>query len=99
MVMVVIVGVVGLVFMLVVVCVGKKILLVNKEVLVIFGQLLMDVVQVYGVSLLFIDSEYNVIFQCLFVGYICLMMVYGVEKIFLMVLGGLFFYWDVNMLD
>lgn len=43
--MVVIVGVVGLLFMFVAICVGKIILLVNKELLVICGCLFMDVVK------------------------------------------------------
>lgn len=44
-VMVVIVGVVGFELMLVVVKVGKWVLLVNKELLVMFGVLFLDVVR------------------------------------------------------
>lgn len=44
---------------------GKKVLLANKESLVMSGQLLMDAVQQSGSILLPIDSEHNAIFQCL----------------------------------
>lgn len=62
MVMVVIVGVVGFLFILVVVKFGKCVLLVNKEVLVMSGQIFMVEVVGSGVELLLIDSEYNVIY-------------------------------------
>lgn len=44
---------------------GKRILLANKEALVMSGQLFMDAVHQYGAELLPIDSEHNAIFQCL----------------------------------
>jgi 1-deoxy-D-xylulose-5-phosphate reductoisomerase len=44
---------------------GKRILLANKEALVISGQILMDVVARSGAELLPIDSEHNAIYQCL----------------------------------
>lgn len=44
---------------------GKKILLANKEALVMSGQLFMDAVHQNGATLLPIDSEHNAIFQCL----------------------------------
>lgn len=44
---------------------GKKLLLANKESLVVAGQLLMDAVRAGGGALLPIDSEHNAIFQCL----------------------------------
>jgi 1-deoxy-D-xylulose-5-phosphate reductoisomerase len=44
---------------------GKRILLANKEALVISGQILMDVVAQSGAELLPIDSEHNAIYQCL----------------------------------
>jgi len=44
---------------------GKRILLANKEALVISGQILMDVVAHSGADLLPIDSEHNAIYQCL----------------------------------
>jgi len=44
---------------------GKKILLANKEALVMAGRVFMDVVQEHGATLLPIDSEHNAIFQAL----------------------------------
>ncbi|BDW11165.1 1-deoxy-D-xylulose 5-phosphate reductoisomerase [Polynucleobacter sp. SHI8] len=44
---------------------GKRILLANKEALVMSGQILMDVVAQSGAELLPIDSEHNAIYQCL----------------------------------
>jgi len=44
---------------------GKKILLANKEALVMSGQLFMDAVRENGATLLPVDSEHNAIFQCL----------------------------------
>ncbi|CAG7602177.1 1-deoxy-D-xylulose-5-phosphate reductoisomerase [Candidatus Vallotia tarda] len=43
---------------------GKRILLANKEALVMSGALFMDAVHASGASLLPIDSEHNAIFQC-----------------------------------
>ena len=47
---------------------GKKVLLANKEALVMAGPLFMAAVQASGALLLPIDSEHNAIFQCLPVG-------------------------------
>ncbi|MEQ1662206.1 MAG: 1-deoxy-D-xylulose-5-phosphate reductoisomerase [Thiobacillus sp.] len=44
---------------------GKRILLANKETLVVSGQLFMDAVAASGAELLPIDSEHNAIFQSL----------------------------------
>lgn len=44
---------------------GKKVLLANKESLVMAGRLFMDAVAASGAQLLPIDSEHNAIFQCL----------------------------------
>jgi len=44
---------------------GKKILLANKEALVMAGSLFMEAVRRHGATLLPIDSEHNAIFQCL----------------------------------
>jgi 1-deoxy-D-xylulose-5-phosphate reductoisomerase len=48
---------------------GKKILLANKEALVMSGQLLIDAAHNSGAILLPVDSEHNAIFQCLPHGY------------------------------
>lgn len=44
---------------------GKRVLLANKEALVMSGQLFIDAVDRYGAELLPVDSEHNAIFQCL----------------------------------
>lgn len=64
-VMAAIVGAAGLQSTLAAVHAGKKILLANKESLVMAGQLFMDAVKQSGSVLLPIDSEHNAIFQCL----------------------------------
>lgn len=60
-----IVGAAGLLPALAAVKAGKRILLANKEALVMSGQLFMDQVKRSGAELLPIDSEHNAIFQCL----------------------------------
>ena len=44
---------------------GKRVLLANKEALVMSGKLFMDAVRQNGAELLPIDSEHNAVFQCL----------------------------------
>ena len=44
---------------------GKRLLLANKEALVMAGPLFMRTVSEHGASLLPIDSEHNAVFQCL----------------------------------
>jgi 1-deoxy-D-xylulose-5-phosphate reductoisomerase len=44
---------------------GKRVLLANKEALVMAGRLFMDEVHRHGAELLPIDSEHNALFQCL----------------------------------
>jgi 1-deoxy-D-xylulose-5-phosphate reductoisomerase len=65
MVMAAIVGSAGLVPTMAAVKAGKRILLANKEALVMSGQLFIDAVDRYGAELLPVDSEHNAIFQCL----------------------------------
>lgn len=64
-VMAAIVGAAGLAPTLAAVHAGKRVLLANKEALVMSGQLFMDAVAEHGAELLPIDSEHNAIFQCL----------------------------------
>lgn len=64
-VMAAIVGAAGLPPTLAAVRAGKRVLLANKEALVMSGQLFMDAVVESGAELLPIDSEHNAIFQCL----------------------------------
>lgn len=60
-----IVGAVGLMPTLAAVRAGKRVLLANKESLVMAGALFMEEVSRHGAELLPVDSEHNAIFQCL----------------------------------
>ncbi len=64
-VMAAIVGAAGLMPTMAAVQAGKRVLLANKEALVMSGQLFIDAVAESGAQLLPIDSEHNAIFQCL----------------------------------
>lgn len=64
-VMAAIVGAAGLVPALAAARAGKRILLANKEALVMSGQIFMDEVRRNNAELLPVDSEHNAIFQCL----------------------------------
>lgn len=64
-VMAAIVGAAGLLPTLAAAKAGKRILLANKEALVMSGQIFMDTVIENDATLLPIDSEHNAIFQCL----------------------------------
>lgn len=64
-VMAAIVGAAGLVPTLAAARAGKKILLANKEALVMAGPIFMEAVRANGATLLPVDSEHNAIFQCL----------------------------------
>jgi 1-deoxy-D-xylulose-5-phosphate reductoisomerase len=69
---------------------GKKILLANKEALVMAGRIFMDAVRQHGATLLPIDSEHNAIFQALPRDYSADMAASGVSKILLTASGGPF---------
>ena len=69
---------------------GKKILLANKEALVMAGRIFMDAVRNNGATLLPIDSEHNAIFQALPRDYAGDMAASGVKKILLTASGGPF---------
>jgi 1-deoxy-D-xylulose-5-phosphate reductoisomerase len=60
-----IVGAAGLLPALAAAEAGKRILLANKEALVMSGSLFMETVKQHGATLLPVDSEHNAIFQCL----------------------------------
>jgi 1-deoxy-D-xylulose-5-phosphate reductoisomerase len=64
-VMAAIVGAAGLAPTLAAARAGKKILLANKEALVMAGQVFLDAVRAHGARLLPIDSEHNAVFQSL----------------------------------
>jgi len=69
---------------------GKKVLLANKETLVMAGKVFMDAVRAGGASLLPIDSEHNAIFQALPRGYDGDPAASGVRRILLTASGGPF---------
>jgi 1-deoxy-D-xylulose-5-phosphate reductoisomerase len=64
-VMAAIVGAAGLLPTLAAAKAGKRVLLANKEALVMSGKLFMDTVEQNNAELLPIDSEHNAIFQCM----------------------------------
>ena len=78
---------------------GKKVLLANKEALVISGRLFMDAVSASGSALLPIDSEHNAIFQCLPQSYGREPGRHGVSKVLLTASGGPFLTRAVDTLE
>ena len=64
-VMAAIVGAAGLLPTLAAVKAGKRVLLANKEALVMSGDIMMQAVREHGALILPVDSEHNAIFQCL----------------------------------
>jgi 1-deoxy-D-xylulose-5-phosphate reductoisomerase len=90
MVMAAIVGAAGLRPTLAAARAGKKLLLANKEALVLSGRLLMDAVAASGATLLPIDSEHNAIFQALPAGYARAPAAAGVRRVLLTASGGPF---------
>ncbi len=89
-VMAAIVGAAGLRPTLAAVEAGKKILLANKEALVMSGALFMQAVRRSGSVLLPIDSEHNAIFQCMPLDYARGLEAVGVRRILLTASGGPF---------
>jgi 1-deoxy-D-xylulose-5-phosphate reductoisomerase len=98
-VMAAIVGAAGLAPVLAAARAGKKILLANKEALVMSGQLFMDAVHQHGATLLPIDSEHNAIFQSLPQSYARSPQGAGVAKILLTASGGPFLTRAVDTLE
>ncbi|OXX50933.1 1-deoxy-D-xylulose-5-phosphate reductoisomerase [Vibrio sp. V12_P9A6T4] len=102
-VMAAIVGAAGLLPTMAAVKAGKRVLLANKEALVMSGQLFIDAVEKHGAELLPVDSEHNAIFQCLppeIQGSLgrCDLQEHGVQHILLTGSGGPFRYSDVSTL-
>ena len=69
---------------------GKRVLLANKEALVMSGELFMEAVRQGGATLLPIDSEHNAIFQALPLNYAGDPSGAGVSRILLTASGGPF---------
>jgi 1-deoxy-D-xylulose-5-phosphate reductoisomerase len=89
-VMAAIVGAAGLQPTLAAVRAGKRVLLANKEALVMAGELFMHEVQASGAVLLPVDSEHNAIYQSLPAGYAGSLAEVGVAKLLLTASGGPF---------
>lgn len=69
---------------------GKRVMLANKEVLVMAGELFMHAVREHGAILLPVDSEHNAIFQSLPADFSHGLSACGVQKILLTASGGPF---------
>ncbi len=69
---------------------GKKVMLANKEVLVMAGELFMEAVREHGASLLPVDSEHNAIFQALPADFSHGLKASGVSRLLLTASGGPF---------
>ena len=72
---------------------GKRIMLANKESLVLAGDILMQAVKEHGAELIPVDSEHSAVFQCLESGRS------GLEKIQLTASGGPFFKTPIQQLQ
>ena len=103
-----IVGAAGLVPSLAAAKAGKRVLLANKEALVMSGKLFMDTVRENDVILMPVDSEHNAIFQCLpdcFTGHHSSVKMTnqqaeaGIEKILLTASGGPFRNFTADQLE
>jgi 1-deoxy-D-xylulose-5-phosphate reductoisomerase len=69
---------------------GKRVLLANKESVVMSGRLLADAAEASGASLIPIDSEHNALFQCLPADPAARASVRGVRRLLLTASGGPF---------
>ena len=85
-----IVGAAGVLPTLAAVRVGRRILLANKEALVVSGALFMAEARASGATILPIDSEHNAVFQCLPADFSSGLGAIGVERILLTASGGPF---------
>ena len=85
-----IVGSVGLMPTLAAVRAGKRVLLANKESLVMAGSLFMEEVACHAAELIPVDSEHNAIFQCIPSGHLTNLSEKGVSRILLTGSGGPF---------
>jgi 1-deoxy-D-xylulose-5-phosphate reductoisomerase len=95
-VMAAIVGAAGLRSTLAAAKAGKRLLLANKESLVMAGPLLMSAVRNSGATLLPIDSEHNAIFQCLPHHSTAGCAPEGVRRVLLTASGGPFLEWSLD---
>lgn len=99
MVMAAIVGAAGLRPTLAAAAAGKRILLANKESLVVAGDLFMRTVREGGATLLPVDSEHNALFQSLPAGFDGDLVAAGVEELILTASGGPFRHHSLEQLQ
>ncbi|HQR61141.1 MAG TPA: 1-deoxy-D-xylulose-5-phosphate reductoisomerase [Methylophilaceae bacterium] len=78
---------------------GKRVLLANKETLVMSGRLFMEAVRKGGATLLPIDSEHNAIFQVMPLQFDRSLDGNGIRKILLTASGGPFRCWSARELE
>jgi 1-deoxy-D-xylulose-5-phosphate reductoisomerase len=97
-VMAAIVGAAGLRSTLAAAGAGKRLLLANKESLVMAGPLVIAAARAGGATLLPIDSEHNAIFQCLPRDTACGAPPAGVRRVLLTASGGPFIDWPTDAL-
>lgn len=95
-VMAAIVGAAGLLPSLAAAEAGKRVLLANKEALVMSGALFMEAVARSGATLLPIDSEHNAIYQCLPAQHRGGLARHGVRQLLLTASGGPFRNWAAS---
>jgi 1-deoxy-D-xylulose-5-phosphate reductoisomerase len=88
-----IVGAAGLASVLAAAAAGKRLLLANKEAVVMAGDLLLEALRTSGGELLPIDSEHNAIYQCMPAGARPGRAAEGVRRIVLTASGGPFRGW------
>jgi 1-deoxy-D-xylulose-5-phosphate reductoisomerase len=98
-VMAAIVGAAGLLPTLSAARAGKRILLANKESLVMSGNILLDEVHAHNAELLPIDSEHNAIFQCMPSNFSDGLQQTGVTRILLTASGGPFREMSLDQLE
>jgi 1-deoxy-D-xylulose-5-phosphate reductoisomerase len=98
-VMAAIVGAAGLMPTLAAVRAGKRVLLANKEAVVMTGRLLMEEARRANTEIIPIDSEHNAIFQCMPAGYLPGETARGVVRVILTASGGPFRLTDLARLD
>jgi 1-deoxy-D-xylulose-5-phosphate reductoisomerase len=78
---------------------GKRLLLANKESLVMAGPLLIEAARVSGATLLPVDSEHSAIFQCLPANTRAGEPPKGVRRVLLTASGGPFLDWPLDRLE
>ncbi|MGB0954485.1 MAG: 1-deoxy-D-xylulose-5-phosphate reductoisomerase [Panacagrimonas sp.] len=77
---------------------GLRVLIANKEPLVMAGDLMMSQARRFGAVVIPVDSEHNAIFQCLPQGFVCGDRPEGVRSLWLTASGGPFRNWSAQQM-